>query len=95
MNEDLLKFFDAIMSGQPMRSDVVGNDVVGDYTIDTCHTLDCGYETAINKNNGFWVVVQRYKDRELAEKGHKIWCGICAGAPEKVYSVQTGRYEEF
>lgn len=95
MNEDLLKFFDAIMSGQPTRSDVVGNDTVGEYIVDTCYTLDCGYETGINKNEGSWIIVQRYKNRELAEKGHKIWCNICAGAPEKVYSVQTERYEEF
>lgn len=73
--------------------DIIGNDIVGDYTIDTCDTLDAGYETAIWKNGGEIVIVQRYPDKNAAEKGHAIWCGICELNPTKIYSVQTERYE--
>ena len=93
--DDLMKFFEALASGQPFRSDPVGNDVINDYTIDTCKTLDYGYETGICKGTGDWIIVQRYPDRVSAEKGHKIWQAICAANPTGAMSVQTGQYEEF
>lgn len=76
-------------------SDVVGRDTVGDYIIDTCYTVDQGYETAVWVEGGEIIIVQRYPNRELAEKGHKVWCVACLTNPEKVYSVQTDRYESF
>lgn len=77
------------------ETDVVGNDEVGDYVIDTCYTIDAGYETAVWKDCGDIIIVQRYPDRKSAEKGHSIWCGVCKLNPTKVWSVQTDRYEEF
>lgn len=74
-------------------SDLVDRDIIGDYTIDTCYTIDQGYETAIWKGGGDIVIVQRYPDRKLAESGHKVWCAVCITKPEQVYSVQTERYE--
>ena len=93
--EQFEKFLDALSSEQPFRQDVVGNDTVGEYTIDTCYTLDCGYETGIAKGNGRWIIVQRYGTRELAEKGHAIWTAMCAAEPEEAYSVQFDSYERF
>ena len=92
--EELYKFFEAISNGADLILDSVGTDEVGPYVIDTCKTLDCGYETAIKKSDGAntWVVVQRYKNKELAEKGHKIWLGMCAANPISVYSVQFKEY---
>ena len=95
MDEQLMNFLEALFSGQEFRSDPVGNDTVNDYIIDTCHTLDCGYETGVCKGSGAWIIVQRYPDRESAEKGHKIWQAICAANPAGAISVQTNRYEEF
>lgn len=75
--------------------DVVGNDHVGDYTIDTCDTCDQGYETAIWDSHEYLIIVERYPDRDAAEKGHVKWCKFCESKPEKAYSVQTDRYEYF
>lgn len=90
--EDLLF---GIFNNNRDLSDLVGRDIVGDYTIDTCYTIDQGYETAIWVENGEIIIVQRYPNRELAEKGHKAWCVLCIINPKKVYSVQTEQYENF
>ena len=93
--EQLERFLEALNSNEPLRQDVVGNDVVGEYTIDTCYTLDCGYETGIVKGSGHWIIVQRYETRELAEKGHAVWMAMCAAEPKGAYSVQFDIYERF
>lgn len=36
-----------IMMGANGRGEEVGRDTVGEYTIDTCYTVDQGWETAI------------------------------------------------
>lgn len=90
--EDLLF---GLLNNNRELADVVGRDTVGDYTIDTCYTIDQGYETAVWVEGGEIVIVQRYPNRELAEKGHVVWCAVCLSNPEKIYSVQTGRYESF
>lgn len=93
--DDLINFLDIIASGKDPRQEVVGNDTIGEYTVDTCFTLDCGYETGIRKGEGDWIIVQRYRDREQAEKGHGIWMAMCETKPVKAWSVQTKNYEEF
>lgn len=70
------------------RNDVVGNDKIYDYTVDTCYTADAGYETAIMRDGGEWVIVARYSSRDEAEKGHKEWIESCKKLPTIVYSVQ-------
>ena len=81
------------------ETDSLDVEYVGDYTIDTCETPDCGWETAIRKDtmykSGRWVVVARYKDKESAQKGHYIWASMCAANPTKVWSVQLNEYVEF
>lgn len=72
----------------------VENTKIGDYTIDTAYTSDYGYETAIWKYDNDMVIVERYKDREQSEIGHKKWCDFCKTNPEKVYSVQTDQEED-
>ena len=92
MNEELMKFFEAMASGLNCRGEDVGTNNVGDYTIDTCDTTDCGYETAIKKGDHNWVVVQRYPDKATAQKGHNMWMAFCAANPVEVYSVQLKDY---
>lgn len=77
------------------RHDVVGRDEVNDYTIDTCYTADAGYETAIMKDGGYWIVVARYSSREDAKRGHDDWTDFCLTAPLSVYSVQLDRTVRF
>lgn len=77
------------------RNDIVGRDEVEDYTVDTCYTADAGYETAIMKDGGDWVIVARYSSYEAAEEGHKKWNEFCMTAPSSVYSVQLDRTVRF
>ena len=60
-----------IAEGNPFRNDVF-HDVIGDIVIDTCIGFDTlKWETGINRD--VWIIVQQYKNRELAEKGHNKW----------------------
>lgn len=94
--KEMYEFLEALLSIDEFDlGDPVGSDRVGEYTIDTCDTIDQGYETAIQKNEGNWIIVQRYDNREKAETGHKVWCAMCTTNPVKVFSVQTRKYEEF
>lgn len=77
------------------RNDVVGTDEVGDYLVDTCYTADAGYETAIKKWGGEWIIVKRYASRKEAEECHKDWVEFCKAAPASVYSVQVDKRVEF
>lgn len=95
LEDELMRFIEALTNREDFRKEVIGTDEVGEYTIDTCNTPDCGYETGICKNNGYWIIVQRYDTREQAELGHKIWMSVCAANPVGAYSVQTRQYEDF
>lgn len=81
---------ESLMFGLMMnnRNDVVGRDEIDDYTVDTCYTYDAGYETAIMRDGGEWVIVARYSSREEAEEGHKEWMDYCMTNPTFAYSVQ-------
>ena len=41
-------------------------------TVSTAYSSDCGYETALFDENGIHPV-ERYKDRDEAEVGHRKW----------------------
>lgn len=77
------------------RGEEAGNTVIGDYTVDTCDTMDCGFETAIIKKGGDWIVVEYYKNIEEAKEGHQKWCEFCKSNPTEVYSVQIEKIEKF
>ena len=84
-----------IMNNDYSKADKVGNDVIGDYTIDTCDTVDQGYETAIWKNDGDIIIVERYPNKMRAEVGHSKWCEFAKTNPKFVYSVQLDEYVNF
>lgn len=81
--------------GDYENADKAGRDTVGEYTIDTCETIDCGWETAIWKNDGEIIIVARYPDKEMATIGHANWVETCRSSPLAAYSVQTERIEIF
>lgn len=83
------------MLGEKNRGEVVGRDEVGDYTVDTCYTLDAGWETAVWKGDGDIIIVGRYASKEDATEGHESWVAACALNPTEVWSVQNDRYEKF
>ena len=74
------------------RGEVVGRDTIGEYTVDTCYTLDQGWETGLWKGDGIVVIVGRYATEEEAQEGHNEWCAACALEPKSVWSVQIDEY---
>lgn len=89
--DSLSSLMTGILFGNYETADKCGNDIVGDYTVDTCDTVDCGYETAIWKNENAMVIVERYKSKNDATAGHKKWVEFCKDNPKQAYSVQLDK----
>jgi len=50
------------------------NDRIGEITIDTCYTIDAGWETAISLDDKeHFYVVERYENKEKATERHSYW----------------------
>ena len=79
-------------STNPYRRAVVGRDRVKGYTIDTCYTSDCGWETAIWKGCSSLVIVEYYNSQEEAAEGHDKWCIICSDEPKSFWDVDAREY---
>ena len=93
--DSLFDLMFGIMNNDYSKADKVGNDIIGDYTIDTCDTVDQGYETAMWKDNGDIIIVERYPNKMRAEIGHSKWCEFAKTNPKFVYSVQLDEYVNF
>ena len=93
--DSLFDLMFGIMNNDYSKADKVGNDVIGDYTIDTCDTVDQGYETAMWKDDGDIIIVERYPNKMRAEIGHSKWCEFAKTNPKFVYSVQLDEYVNF
>ena len=83
------------MLGKNNRGEVVSRDTINDYTIDTCYTIDQGWETAVWKGSNPMIIVDRYASKEDAQKGHENWCEACKLNPSSAWSVQMECYENF
>ena len=53
------------------------------HTVDTTNTVDMGWETGIEPKGKPWVIVEYYKNRKDAEKGHAKWVKILKNNPKK------------
>lgn len=93
--DSLFDLLFGIMNNDYSKADKVGNDVIGDYTIDTSDTVDQGYETAMWKDNGDIIIVERYPNKMRAEIGHSKWCEFAKTNPKFVYSVQLDEFVNF
>ena len=93
--DSLFDLMFGIMNNDYSKADKVGNDIIGDYTIDTCDTIDQGYETAMWKGDGDIIIVERYPNKMRAEIGHSKWCEFAKTNPKFVYSVQVDEYVNF
>lgn len=93
--DSLFDLMFGIMNNDYDKADKAGHDIVGDYTIDTCDTMDQGYETAMWKGDGDIIIVERYPNKERAEAGHTKWCEFAKTNPEHVYSVQVDEHVNF
>ena len=93
--DSLFDLMFGIMNNDYSKADKVGNDIIVDYTIDTCDTVDQGYETAMWKDDGDIIIVERYPNKMRAEIGHSKWCEFAKTNPKFVYSVQLDEYVNF
>lgn len=93
--DSLFDLMFGIMNNDYSKADKVGHDVIGDYTIDTCDTVDQGYETAMWKDDGDIIIVERYPNKMRAEVGHSKWCEFAKTNPKFVYSVQLDEFVNF
>lgn len=93
--ESIYSMLFGLMLGETDRGEVIGRDIVGDYTIDTCYTIDQGWETAVWKGSNPMIIVGRYASKEDAQEGHENWREICKLNPSSAWSVQMECYENF
>ena len=93
--DSLFDLMFGIMNNDYSKADKVGNDIIGNYTIDTCDTMDQGYETAMWKDDGDIIIVERYPNKMRAEIGHSKWCEFAKTNPKFVYSVQLDEFVNF
>lgn len=93
--DSLFDLMFGIMNNDYSKADKVGHDVIGDYTIDTCDTVDQGYETAMWKDNGDIIIVERYPNKMRAKIGHSKWYEFAKTNPKFVYSVQLDEFVNF
>lgn len=93
--DSLFDLMFGIINNDYSKADKVGNDIIGDYTIDTCDTVDQGYETAMWKGDGDIIIVERYPNKMRAEIGHSKWCEFAKTNPKFVYSVQLDEFVNF
>jgi hypothetical protein len=91
---DFMNLLYGLSLGKDNRGNVTGRAEIGEYIVDTCDTMDCGYETGICKNNN-WIIVEYYEDENEASVGHKKWCEFVNNNPSEVYSVQSEEIEKF
>ena len=81
----------------PYEERVVDNDKFDGYTIDTVYACDTEmYETGIKYKDSQWIIVEEYRTKKEAQKGQDKWLKrIEKYKPKEIYSIQTGKIEEF
>ena len=72
------------------------------FTIDTCAVFDSDqpYETGIKHplyNDGKWVIVEMYENKEAAQEGHNRWVTIMTSGnlPSELKDVSTCYIKKF
>lgn len=94
--DDIYSTLFGILMGEGNRGEVVGRDEVNNYTIDTCYTIDQGWETAVWYKEYPMIIVARYPNKEMAAQGHQNWVETCTtNQPTHAFSVQTDLIESF
>ena len=94
--DDIYSTLFGIFANNYDTAEKVGRDEVNGYTIDTCYTIDQGWETAVWYEDYPMIIVARYPDKEMAAQGHQNWVETCTtNRPSYAFSVQTDRIESF
>lgn len=71
---DVLKVMAAAADGslEGLRKTAMTTEV-GDILIDTCDTVDAGWETGVQRKGGLWDIIEYYDGPEQAKIGHERW----------------------
>lgn len=82
--------FDFLSMGIDYEDRKVARDEIGDATIDTAAVTDSDkpYETGIKHpayNDGAWVIVELYVNKEAAKIGHNKWIGVMKQKPKELF----------
>jgi hypothetical protein len=66
---------DGIIGESPQDREDIFREEKDSWIVDTCCAFDTGtWETGISKDEGEkWIIVEQYKNREEAKKGHNKW----------------------
>lgn len=86
--DDFARTMFGLFFGNYETAEKVDRTQINGYTIDTCDTVDFGWETAVWYEDNKMVIVERYEDKERATIGHEKWVEFCKGNPTEVWSVQ-------
>lgn len=78
----LIRFMEMTQEDLKEKRKTAMKDKVGNKTVDTCDTFDCGWETGIEKESGKWVIVETYKNIKEAIIGHNKWINKLRDNPE-------------
>jgi len=67
---------------------------LGSFTVDTCNTVDKGWETGIEPQGKSWIIVESYEGESQAKEGHKKWVESLTKNPEQELKDINYTYEE-
>ena len=70
------------------------NVKAGKFEIDTCYTVDAGWETGIKPDGEVWIIVERYADKDQAKVGHDRWVKSLTDNPEQELRDVNFIYED-
>ena len=94
--DDIFSTLFGIFANNYDAAEKAGHDEINDYTIDTCYTIDQGWETAVWYKEYPMIIVACYPNKEMATQGHNEWVETCTtNRPTHAFSVQTDRIESF
>ena len=90
-----LETFKAAVLGEVeiKRKTALTTEIKG-FTVDTCNTVDAGWETGIKPTDEIWVIVERYPDQKSAKTGHDKWVKSLTDNPEQELRDMNYSYEE-
>lgn len=93
--ESLSTGFGGMLMNNDYESRVVKNTESDDFEVDTCYCNDTGiYETGITSkklNDEKWIIVDEYRTKEEAKKGHAKWVKHMKTNTKELFDVHINK----
>ena len=88
-----------LSNSEPINRRRVDSTEVKRFFVSTVKAPDFNvYETAIQHkgllrsiNKSEWIIVEEYKTKKEAQKGHKDWVEYCKTNPKKFWEIRLGK----